>query len=87
MWRYRGHEWEIGPKGHAIHALALYDERLFGGQPGQRSEQLLAAQNVAESPETGDQHLVQTPAHSPPDMGQPGRNSNRTVRRRSASRW
>lgn len=40
MWRYRGHEWEIGPRGHALRALALYDERLFGGQPGQRAEQL-----------------------------------------------
>jgi len=40
MWRYRGREWEIGPKGHAIHALCLYDERAFGGQPGQRTEQL-----------------------------------------------
>lgn len=87
MWRYRGHEWEIGPKGHAIHALALYDERLFGGRPGQRSEQLLAAQDVAESPETGDQHLVQTTVPSPADVGQPGRNSTRAVRRRSASRW
>lgn len=42
MWRYRGHEWEIGPRGHALRALALYDERLFGGQPGQRAEQLAA---------------------------------------------
>jgi hypothetical protein len=23
------HEWEIGPRSHAIHALALYDERVF----------------------------------------------------------
>ncbi len=49
MWRYRGHEWEIGPKGHAIHALALYDERLFGGRPGQRSEQLISAGDAAET--------------------------------------
>lgn len=27
---------EIGPKGHALHALALYDERLFGLTPGNR---------------------------------------------------
>jgi hypothetical protein len=40
MWRYRGRPWEIGPQGHAIHALCLYDERAFGGQPGQRAEQL-----------------------------------------------
>ncbi len=40
MWRYRGRQWEIGPRGHAIRALCLYDERAFGGQPGQRAEQL-----------------------------------------------
>ncbi len=40
MWDQRGHEWEIGPKGHAIHALALYDERVFGGQPGKRKHEL-----------------------------------------------
>ena len=33
-------KWEIGPLGHALHALALYDERMFGGKPGQRTLQL-----------------------------------------------
>jgi hypothetical protein len=33
-------KWEIGPLGHALHALALYDERMFGGKPGQRVAQL-----------------------------------------------
>ena len=37
MWQYRGQDWQIGPKGHAIHALSLYDERRFGGTPGQRA--------------------------------------------------
>jgi hypothetical protein len=32
--------WEIGPLGHALHALALYDERVFGGKPGHRAEEL-----------------------------------------------
>jgi hypothetical protein len=40
LWRYRHYDWEIGAKGHALHALALYDERLFGGRPGERAEQL-----------------------------------------------
>lgn len=40
MWENRGREWRIGPKGHAVHALALYDEYVFGGKPGKRSEQL-----------------------------------------------
>jgi hypothetical protein len=40
MWQYRGHDWQIGSKGHAIHALALYDERRFGGTPGRRAVEL-----------------------------------------------
>lgn len=43
MWNYRNQAWEIGPKGHAIHALALYDERVFGGKPGQRQIELAQA--------------------------------------------
>ena len=38
MWEHRDHDWPIGPKGHAIHALVLYDERVFGAQPGQRGK-------------------------------------------------
>jgi len=40
LWRYRSREWEIGPRGHALRALCLYDERMFGGEPGRRAEQL-----------------------------------------------
>ncbi len=40
LWEERHRRWEIGPRGHAIHALALYDERMFGGEPGRRAEQL-----------------------------------------------
>ncbi len=40
MWDNREHEWEIGPRGHAVHALALFDEYVFGGKPGRRKEQL-----------------------------------------------
>jgi hypothetical protein len=36
----RATRWEIGPLGHALHALAIYDERVFGGQPGKRAQQL-----------------------------------------------
>lgn len=32
--------WAIGPQGHGLHALALYDERVFGGKPGERATQL-----------------------------------------------
>jgi hypothetical protein len=33
-------KWSIGPLGHGLHALAMYDERVFGGQPGKRAVQL-----------------------------------------------
>ena len=35
MYRERGTDWNIGPKGHAIHALNLYDQKVFGAEMGQ----------------------------------------------------
>ena len=29
-------KFEIGPRGHALHGLAIYDERRFGDKPGNR---------------------------------------------------
>ena len=40
MLKHRSRKWEIGPLGHAVHGLAIYDERVFGGKLGQRAEQL-----------------------------------------------
>ena len=37
MLQNRDHDWDIGPRGHALHALALYDERVFGSKPGDRA--------------------------------------------------
>jgi hypothetical protein len=36
MLSYRTHKWEIGHRGHALRALALYNERVFGDKPGER---------------------------------------------------
>lgn len=36
-------DWKIGPRGHALHALSLYEERLFGAVPGQLRRQLTAS--------------------------------------------
>ena len=36
----KNEKWGIGPLGHGLHALAIYDERVFGGKPGAREEQL-----------------------------------------------
>jgi hypothetical protein len=40
MWRNRNNKLEIGPQGHALHALILYQQRLYGVKPGQRNLQL-----------------------------------------------
>ena len=36
----RNEKFGIGPLGHGLHALAIYDERVFGGTPGQRQAEL-----------------------------------------------
>ncbi|HTN77703.1 MAG TPA: hypothetical protein VL096_20740 [Pirellulaceae bacterium] len=40
MWRNRTNDLKIGPKGHALHALVMYQERLFDAQPGMRNARL-----------------------------------------------
>lgn len=40
MLENRHQKWEVGPRGHAIRALTLYDERVFGGEYGKREKQL-----------------------------------------------
>jgi hypothetical protein len=39
--RQRNSDPEVGPLGHAIHALSLYNERVFGEKPGKRAELLV----------------------------------------------
>jgi hypothetical protein len=36
----RDQDWPIGPRGHAIRALALYEQRVYGGRLGERHHQL-----------------------------------------------
>lgn len=36
----RNHEWAIGPRGHSLRALALYDQRVFGRSLGRMREEL-----------------------------------------------
>ncbi|MBA2115126.1 hypothetical protein [Bremerella alba] len=35
------HDWSIGPKGHALHALVLYEQLVFGTKPGSRTAEIL----------------------------------------------
>lgn len=51
------HEWEVGPLGHAIHALRLYDERVF--QPYDKLE------NVAKKPAQKTARRAAPPAAQP----------------------
>jgi hypothetical protein len=44
----RHEKWGIGPLGHGLHALAMFDERVFGGKPGTRAEQLAAVKKELE---------------------------------------
>lgn len=65
MWENRQREWEIGPKGHAVHALALYDEYVFGGKPGKRGEQLAEYKTRPTDEDDGETDLSQRVASSP----------------------
>ena len=40
MWEQRSTQWEIGPKGHALHALNMYDQKVFGARIGQGGPRL-----------------------------------------------
>lgn len=44
------HEWEVGPLGHAIHALRLYDERVFQPYDGQEEVARKPARKTARRP-------------------------------------
>lgn len=39
----RNYKWPIGPRGHATRALALYQQRMYGAEPGQRRTQMARA--------------------------------------------
>ncbi|GAB5405280.1 MAG: hypothetical protein Aurels2KO_35110 [Aureliella sp.] len=38
--RNPSHDWPIGPRGHALRALALYNQRVFGAEVGQMAEHI-----------------------------------------------
>jgi len=42
------HDWEIGPLGHALHALAIYDERLFKAYEEAAQAPVAAKENTEE---------------------------------------
>jgi hypothetical protein len=45
----RNEKWGIGPLGHGLHALALFDERIFGGKPGTRAVELAEIRRARRS--------------------------------------
>ncbi len=40
-----GRDWPIGPRGHALRALALYNQRVFGAQPGKLKQYIANLNN------------------------------------------
>lgn len=40
--------WSIGPQGHALHALAIFDRKAFGTEPGHRNREQQLARNDQE---------------------------------------
>ena len=49
MTRHRYHEWEVGPRGHALRALSLYYKRVYERQPLNRIASLEASDSVSPS--------------------------------------
>jgi len=54
LWQGRNRNWKIGPKGHALHALVLYDQRVFGAEPGQGGPQFVESPATAKAPSTAE---------------------------------
>lgn len=48
MWRNRNNDLGIGPRGHALHALVMYQERMFQVPPGHRTLKLAKEQRKNE---------------------------------------
>lgn len=48
MWRNRNTDLGIGPRGHALHALVMYQERMFQVPPGHRTLKLAKEQRKTE---------------------------------------
>lgn len=46
----RNEKWSIGPLGHGLHALAIYDERVFGNKPGTRKLELASRRVMPTQP-------------------------------------
>jgi hypothetical protein len=84
LWENRRHAWNIGPLGHSLRALALYDEHLFGGQPGQRADQLADYRTDDPWPRASTTRLTHSPAAAPPS-GRAARPSTSRVFRRYGS--
>jgi hypothetical protein len=52
-------DWEVGPLGHAIHALRLYDERVFQPYDGQDDVAKKAVRKTAQRPSTSSRSSSQ----------------------------
>ena len=65
MWNYRDRSWEIGPRGHALHALTLNDKQVFGGKPAERKDELAQARDDQAGPIAGGPQFNASKSPSP----------------------
>ena len=73
-----GRDWEIGPLGHGLHALAIYDERVYGRKPGQRE--------LVQTDKSLLDRLQRFEAAHRPSIGPPDNQPRNAVRRRRLRR-
>jgi hypothetical protein len=58
LWDQRSQKWEVGPKGHALRALALYQHRVFSASP---DESPMASSRTATLPSRAPRHAPARP--------------------------
>ncbi len=65
----RGREWKVGPLGHALHALALYHQRVFEGQEDQPAQDQPSLDQT--EPPTKPEETVEVATQVPPKSEAP----------------
>jgi hypothetical protein len=54
------HEWEVGPQSHALHALRLYDERVFQPHDGDAEVAKGSTRKTARRPSSSSRSSSQS---------------------------
>lgn len=76
MAAHPNHKWEIGPKGHALHGLNIYDRRMFGARMGERvqlAREQRAKKLAALEAEKAELGTTESPKPAPKTQSPDGR--------------